>query len=95
VAWDDARTRKPDDDNVPDDHSKWVLVLRRVFGYDNEFLRIKLDVKSPLIRDIIKECVESEEAAMDSEKASTKWPNHDIFRYVSCARAMTVDDLLI
>jgi len=47
VPWDDSRTRKPADDNVPDEPSKWVLVLRRVFGCENELRKSKLDVKSP------------------------------------------------
>jgi AAA+ superfamily predicted ATPase len=66
---------------VPDEHSKWVLVLRRVFGYENELQRTKLDVKSPFLREILKETVPPVKAAMDSEKASTAWPNDEIFRY--------------
>jgi AAA+ superfamily predicted ATPase len=66
---------------VPDEHSKWVLVLRRVFGYENELQRTKLDVKSPLLREILKETVPPVKASMDSEKASTLWPNDEIFRY--------------
>jgi len=60
-----------------------VLVLRRVFGYENELRKTKLDVKSPLIKEIIKDACPPERAAMESEKASTQWPNDEIFRYVS------------
>ena len=81
VAWDPARARSSDDDSVPNSHSNWVLVLRRVFGHDNNLRRTKLDVKSPLIRAIIKDVVPVEKAAMESEKASVVWPNADLFRY--------------
>ena len=68
---------------MPDKHSKWVLVLRRMFGYENELRKTKLDVKSPLIKDAIKEGCPPESAALESEKASTLWPNDELFRHVS------------
>ena len=71
---------------MPDKHSKWVLVLRRMFGYENELRKTKLDVKSPLIKDAIKEGCPPESAALESEKASTLWPNDELFRYVNPRR---------
>jgi len=53
------------------EHSKWVLVLRRMFGYENELRKTKLDVTSPLIKDAIKEGCPPERAVMESEKAPT------------------------
>lgn len=73
---------------MPDEHSKWVLVLRRVFGHDGELRKTKLDIKSPLIRKIIKKTVEGEKASMESEKASVQWPNNDLFRYVRPHRTL-------
>jgi hypothetical protein len=60
------------------------MVLRRMFERDNRTLKkTKLDIKSPLIKRIIKEVVKEEKAAMESEKASVEWPNENLFRYVS------------
>jgi hypothetical protein len=45
VRWDDSRSRSREPGaNVPDEHSKWVLVLRRVFGNENDLPKLKLAV---------------------------------------------------
>ena len=63
-------------------YSKWILVLRRVFSKDKSLWKTKLDVKSPLILDVLKEVVKEEAATLVTEGSIT-WPNDKVFRFVS------------
>ncbi|KAI5780006.1 P-loop containing nucleoside triphosphate hydrolase protein [Geopyxis carbonaria] len=79
VPWSDRRGKIDDDEKVDDGHAKWVLVLRRVFNHNMCVRKIKLDVKSPLLKKIIKEVCN--EGAMETEKASLEWPSEELFRW--------------
>ncbi|KAH8808670.1 P-loop containing nucleoside triphosphate hydrolase protein [Xylogone sp. PMI_703] len=62
-------------------YSKWILVIRRVFEQDNKTLfETKLDIRSPLILDILQDTVKEEQATLVSTGA-IKWPNDEVFRY--------------
>lgn len=83
VPWDASRCGNAGDEEIgSDEYSKWVMVLRRVFEHDGRTVRkTKLDIKSPLIRKILRDVVTDEQATMESEKASIEWPNSNVFRY--------------
>jgi hypothetical protein len=74
------------DNSIPDEHSKWVLVLRRLFGYENYLRKTKFDVKSLLIKDAIQEACPPERAATEGEKPVNLRPNDELFRHVSARR---------
>ena len=59
-----------------------MLVLRRVFGKDKALKKTRLDIKSPLILEILEDVVKEESAALVTE-GSISWPNDKLFRYVS------------
>lgn len=96
VAYDpERRPTSQDEELTPDNRGKSVLTLRRVFEQDNRTLKkIELDIKSPLILDVVKETVLSERARLET-KFSLAWPNENLFRYRERLReaARKKDDL--
>jgi hypothetical protein len=83
VAYNPKRTplKQKDEELSSEKYSKWVLVLRRVFSNLNSLKKTRLDIKSPLILDVLKEVVEEEQATLVTE-GSISWPNDKVFRYV-------------
>jgi len=73
----------PEEGEIPDEHDKWVLVIRRVFKDNNTLSKTKLDIKSPLIIEVLQETIKEEKAELAIEKASLDWPHSLLFRYVS------------
>ncbi|KAL4898155.1 P-loop containing nucleoside triphosphate hydrolase protein [Aspergillus ambiguus] len=81
VPHDPSRIPVPDKEAVvPDDYDKWVIVLRRVFHPDQTLWKVMLDIKSPLVLDVLMETLLEQKAALASQ-ASVKWPNRGLCRY--------------
>jgi hypothetical protein len=89
VAYDAKRTplKQKDEELSSEKYSKWVLVLRRVFSNLNSLKKTRLDIKSPLILDVLKEVIEEEQATLVTE-GSISWPNDKVFRYVGFSHCL-------
>lgn len=83
VPYDPLRaSNTPEESEIPNEHDKWVLVIRRVFEDKNKLLKTKLDIKSPLIVEVLQETLEEEKAELATGRASLDWPHNLLFRYV-------------
>ncbi|RPA85072.1 P-loop containing nucleoside triphosphate hydrolase protein, partial [Ascobolus immersus RN42] len=59
--------------------AEWVLLLKRQFRRDGRYSLTEMEVKSPLIKEVLKEACD--ERAMDTAGATIPWPNDKVFRY--------------
>ena len=76
-----------------DKYGKWVLVLRRVFNrWDQSLSEVCIDIKSPLVFDVLHKALRDERASLDVEP-SLPWPNDGIFRWVSMERGYKMNIL--
>ncbi|GMG06266.1 unnamed protein product [Aspergillus oryzae] len=82
LPYDPARGAIEEDDNLSSDkYGKWVLVLRRVFNrWDQSLSEVCIDIKSPLVFDVLHKALRDERASLDVEP-SLPWPNDGIFRW--------------
>ncbi|KAE8346780.1 hypothetical protein BDV24DRAFT_175633 [Aspergillus arachidicola] len=82
LPYDPARGAIEEDNSLPsDEYGKWVLVLRRVFNrWDQSLSEIRIDIKSPLVFDVLHKALRDERATLDVEP-SLPWPNDGIFRW--------------
>ncbi|KAB8248167.1 hypothetical protein BDV35DRAFT_348547 [Aspergillus flavus] len=87
LPYDPARGAIEEDDNLSSDkYGKWVLVLRRVFNrWDQSLSEVCIDIKSPLVFDVLHKALRDERASLDVEP-SLPWPNDGIFRWRNLIR---------
>ncbi|KAH8820722.1 hypothetical protein F5884DRAFT_720005 [Xylogone sp. PMI_703] len=64
----------------PDKCDSSILVIRRIFNKDDGLRRTALDMRSPLIRNVVKNTVKSEVAYLETGSSVT-WPHDGLFRY--------------
>ncbi|KAK6828814.1 hypothetical protein RU639_003670 [Aspergillus parasiticus] len=87
LPYDPTRGAIEEDNNLPsDDYGRWVLVLRRVFSrWDQSLSEVCIDIKSPLVFDVLYQALRNERATLDVEP-SLPWPNDGIFRWRNLIR---------